>query len=45
MYFKKGKVKIPVALARGKHAHDQRETIKRREVDRDPHAAVRDGRR
>jgi SsrA-binding protein len=45
MYFKNGKVKIAVALARGKQAHDKRETIKRREVDRETRAAVKEGRR
>jgi tmRNA-binding protein len=32
-------------LARGKQAHDKRETIKRREIDRETRAAVKDGRR
>jgi SsrA-binding protein len=45
MYFKNGRVKVAVALARGKQAHDKRETIKRREVDRETRAAVKEGRR
>ena len=44
MYFKNGKVKVAVALARGKQAHDKRETIKRREIDRETRAAVKDRR-
>ncbi len=35
LYFKKGKVKAEIALARGKQVHDKRETIKRRDQDRD----------
>ena len=35
MYFnEKGKIKIEVALARGKHVYDKRETIKKREWER-----------
>ena len=41
MYLKDGKVKMAVALARGKKAHDKRETIKRREIDRETRAAVK----
>ena len=44
MYFKKGRVKVLLALARGKQMHDKRETIRRREVDRETRAAVK-GRR
>ena len=35
LYFKKGKVKIDLALARGKKQYDRREDIKRRDVDRE----------
>jgi SsrA-binding protein len=45
MYFKNGRVKLAVALAKGKQAHDKRETIKRREVDRETRAAVKERRR
>ena len=45
MYFKKGRVKVLVALAKGKQAHDKRETLRRREVDRETRAAVKAGRR
>jgi SsrA-binding protein len=41
MYFKNGKVKMALGLARGKQMHDKRETIKRREVDRETRAAVK----
>jgi SsrA-binding protein len=41
MYFKKGRVKVAVSLAKGKKEYDKRETIKRREVDRETRAAVK----
>jgi SsrA-binding protein len=41
LYFKKGRVKVLLALAKGKQAHDKRETIRRREVDRETRAAVK----
>ena len=37
----KGRVKIALALAKGKQAHDKRETIRRREIDRETRAAVK----
>ena len=40
-YFKKGRVKLEIGLARGKKAHDKRETIKRKELDRETRQAVR----
>ncbi len=42
MYFKNGKVKVALALAKGKQAHDKRETMRRREVDRETRAAVKE---
>lgn len=42
LYFKNGRVKVAIALARGKQAHDKRETIRRREVDRETRAAVKE---
>jgi SsrA-binding protein len=42
MYFKGGKVKVAIALARGKQVHDKRETIKRRETERETRAAVKE---
>ena len=44
MYFKNGRVKMEIGLARGKQLHDKRETIKRRETDRETRAAVKRGR-
>ena len=35
MYFKKGKAKIEIAVAKGKKQHDKRETIKKRDWDRE----------
>jgi SsrA-binding protein len=45
LYFNNGHVKVALALAKGKLAHDKRETIKRREVDRETRAAVKERRR
>ena len=42
LYFKNGKVKVSIALARGKQAHDKRETLRRREIDRETRAAVKE---
>ena len=42
LYFKNGKVKVSIALARGKQDHDKRETLRRREVDRETRAAVKE---
>jgi SsrA-binding protein len=41
MYFKKGRVKVALALAKGKQEHDKRETIRKREVDRETRAAIK----
>ena len=41
MYFKDGRVKIAISLAKGKKEYDKRETIKRREVDRETRAAIK----
>src|SRR5438876_2609770 len=45
MYFKKGRVKVAISLAKGKKEYDKRETIKRRETDRETRAAVKSARR
>jgi SsrA-binding protein len=45
MYLKNGRVKLAVSLARGKKMHDKRETIRRREVDRETRAAVKNKQR
>ena len=44
MYFKDGRIKVALGLAKGKKAHDKRETIKRRETDRETRAAVKERR-
>ena len=44
MYFVKGRVKVAVGLARGKKEYDKRETIKKRETDRETRAAIKSGR-
>ena len=44
LYFKNGHVKLSLALAKGKQAHDKRETVKRREADRETRAAVKERR-
>ena len=41
MYLKKGRVKVAVSLAKGKKEYDKRETIKRRDTDRETRAAVK----
>ena len=43
-YFKNGRVKIEIGLARGKRAHDKREAIKRRDIERETRQAVRERR-
>jgi SsrA-binding protein len=45
MYFKNGRVKIAIGLAKGKKAHDKRETIRRREAERETRAAIKERRR
>ena len=44
MYFSNGHVKVTLSLAKGKKAHDKRETIKKRETDRETRAAVKERR-
>lgn len=43
-YLKKGRVKLEIGLARGKKAHDKREAIKRKEIERETRQAVRERR-
>jgi len=43
-YYKNGRIKIEIALARGKHAHDKRETLKRRDIERETRQAIKDRR-
>ena len=42
LYFKKGRVKVAISLVKGKQLHDKRETLRRREVDRETRAAVKE---
>lgn len=35
LYFNHGKAKIELAVARGKHTYDKKETIKQRDIDRE----------
>ena len=44
LYFKRGRVKLAVSLAKGKKEHDKRETIKRREAERETRAAIKERR-
>src|SRR6187399_1461628 len=44
LYYKDGRIKVAISLAKGKKAHDKRETIKRREADRETRAAVKERR-
>jgi SsrA-binding protein len=41
LYFKGNRVKVAIALARGKKLYDKRETIRRRETERETRAAVK----
>ena len=45
LYFKNGRVKVAISLAKGKKEFDKRETIKRREADRETRAAIKSRRR
>jgi SsrA-binding protein len=42
LYFKKGRVKVAISLVKGKQLHDKRETLRKREVDRETRAAVKE---
>ena len=41
MYFKNGLVKVAISIAKGKKLHDRRETIRRREVERETRAMLK----
>ena len=43
-YLKNGRVKLEIGLARGKKAHDKRESIKRKDIERDTRQAMRERR-
>ncbi len=40
-YLKNGRVKLEIGLARGKHAHDKREAIRRRDEERETRRELR----
>ena len=42
MYFKNGRVKVALCVAKGKKNYDKRETIRRREIDRETRAIVKE---
>ena len=42
MYFKNGRVKVALCLAKGKKNYDKRETIRRREIDRETRVLVKE---
>ncbi len=41
LYFKRGKAKVEMGLAKGKARHDKRETIRRRQAEREMQRAMR----
>lgn len=40
-YFKNGRIKVEIGLARGKQEHDKREAIKKRDIDKETRQAIR----
>lgn len=45
MYFKEGRVKVALGVAKGKKAYDKRDAIKQREADREARAVMKTARR
>jgi SsrA-binding protein len=41
VYLKNGRVKLEIGLARGKHAHDKREALKKKDQEREARQALR----
>jgi SsrA-binding protein len=41
MYLKNGRIKLELALAKGKKLYDKRETERRREADREARAVIK----
>jgi SsrA-binding protein len=41
-YLRRGNVKLEIGLGRGKRAHDKRESIKRRDIERETRQALRE---
>ena len=44
MYFTRGRAKVQIGLAKGKKLHDKRESIKRKDSDREMQRALKKGR-
>jgi len=42
LYFSRGKLKVQLGVASGKKLHDKRETLKKKEADREANRALRD---
>ena len=40
VYLKNGRVKLEIGLVRGKHAHDKREAIKKKDQEREARQAM-----
>ena len=40
MYLKNGRIKIEIAVGKGKKLHDKRETLRKREMDAEARAAM-----
>ena len=45
LYFKKGRAKVELAVARGKQMHDKRETLKKADAEREMRRAISERRR
>jgi SsrA-binding protein len=45
MYFRRGRAKVELAIARGKQVHDKRETLKKADAQRDIRRAMSGRRR
>ena len=43
-FFKKGRVKLEIGLARGKQAHDKRAALRRKDLERETRQAIKDRR-
>jgi SsrA-binding protein len=41
LYFTRGRAKLAIGLAKGKQAHDKRDAIRKREMDRETRAAMK----
>jgi SsrA-binding protein len=44
LYFKEGRAKLELCIARGKKEYDKRQTLRQRTADKEAHAAIRAGR-